>query len=76
MTLDGSAPVVVDLYNSGTLSQQRVWNSGTLVSGNHTIKIEWTGTKNASATATAIGVDAIEVLGSLTQAAAAAVTPH
>jgi IPT/TIG domain len=68
VTVDDEAPVTVDLYSPATVYQRQVWNTGPLDSGAHTVKIEWTGTKNASATDTNIGVDAFDVLGTLTQA--------
>ena len=68
VTLDGGTPVIVDLYSAGALWQQNVWNTDTLPAGSHTLKIEWTGTKDAAASATNISVDAFDVLGTLTQA--------
>jgi N-acetylmuramoyl-L-alanine amidase len=68
VTLDGGTPVTVDLHSASTLWKQRVWQTGTLTSGTHTVKIEWTGTKNSAATAANIGVDAFEIQGSLTRA--------
>jgi hypothetical protein len=70
VTLDDKAPVNVDLYSASTLYQRPVWNTGTLASGTHTVKIEWTGTKNASATDTNICVDAFDFLGTPVQAIA------
>lgn len=63
VTVDSGTPVIVDLYSSSTLWAQRVWNTPTLSSGTHTVKIEWTGTRNASASGTNIGLDAFDVLG-------------
>jgi hypothetical protein len=68
VTLDGGTPVTVDLYNSSVLYKQKVWNTGTLADGTHTVKIEWTGTKRSAATACNIGVDAFDVSGNLAQA--------
>ena len=68
VTVDDGTPVTVDLYSPAAAYQRSVWNTGPLGSGAHTVKIEWTGTKNVSATDTNIGVDAFDVLGSLTQA--------
>ncbi len=67
VTLDNEAPVTVDLYSATTLWQEKAWETGTLPFGAHTLKIEWTGTKNAAATETNISVDAFDVAGSLTQ---------
>jgi len=68
VTLDSEDPVEVDLYSPTNLAQQRVWHSGPLTSGAHTVLIEWTGTKNASASDTYIGLDALDVIGTLTNA--------
>jgi hypothetical protein len=68
VTLDGGTPVMVDLYSASTLYLQKVWNTGTLAAGDHTVTIEWTGTKNGASTKTNIGVDAVDLLGSLIQA--------
>jgi hypothetical protein len=71
VTLDNTMPVGVDLYSGGSTLftyQQVVWTSGTIPSGPHTVHIEWTGTHNAASTGSNIGVDAIEVIGNLTQA--------
>jgi IPT/TIG domain len=68
VTVDGGAPVKVDLYSAATRYQQSVWNTGKMTSGPHWVKIEWTGTRNPSATDTNIGADAFDVLGSLASA--------
>jgi C1A family cysteine protease len=70
VTVDGDPlkTTTVDLYNSTTLYKQKVWTSGTLLSGPHTVKIEFTGTKRSGATSTVINIDAVDVVGTLTQA--------
>jgi beta propeller repeat protein len=68
VTLDDTAPVTVDLYSAAALYKRPVWNTGTLESGTHTVKIEWTGTKNGSATDTNVSVDAFDIQGTLSQA--------
>jgi len=66
VTLDGGAPELVDLYTSGaTLYQENVWSRGGLSAGDHTVTLEWTGTKNTSSSNTYVGIDAVEVTGSL-----------
>ncbi len=70
VTLDDKTPVMVDLYSASAVYQQKVWNTGTLAAGSHTVKIEWTGTKNASATDTNIGLDGLDLIGNLTEATA------
>jgi hypothetical protein len=65
VSLDGGAPVMVDLYDAVTLWQQPVWETGVLSPGTHTVTIQWTGEKNPAATGTDIGVDAFDVVGGL-----------
>ncbi len=65
VTLDGGAPISVDLYRSASLDQVNVYDTGILAPGNHTVVITWTGTKNASATNTYISSDAFDVIGTL-----------
>ncbi len=65
VTLDGTKTYSIDLYNGTAVYQRKVWETGTLDSGVHTVKIEWTGTRNGAATNTNIGVDAFDVAGSL-----------
>ena len=67
VTLDGKSLGTVDLYSASIGWQQKVWGTGALKSGLHTVTIAWTGTKNAAATDTNISVDAFDVVGSLTQ---------
>jgi murein DD-endopeptidase MepM/ murein hydrolase activator NlpD len=65
VTVDGGTPALVDLYSASTLYQQKVWNTGMLADSAHTVVIEWTGTKNAKSTKTNIGIDAVQVLGTV-----------
>jgi Peptidase family M28 len=64
VTLDGRQTFTVDLYSRGAAYQQTVWKTDVLSPGLHTVTIEWTGTKNALATNTNIGLDAIDLAGS------------
>jgi aminopeptidase YwaD len=57
--------VNIDLYNSSIVFQQKVWETNILSSGYHTVRIAWTGTRNAAATKTNIGLDALDVAGTL-----------
>ena len=65
VTLDGGDPAVVDLYSATTLNKQNVWSTRLLAPGSHTVRIEWTGTKNAAATNTNINLDALDLRGTL-----------
>ncbi len=61
ITLDGKKLGTIDLYSSKTLYQEKVWGSGRLSPGEHTVIVEWTGTKRSAATDTNINIDAVVV---------------
>jgi len=63
--LDGTKVFTVDLYSPATLYKQRVWSSGALAPGEHSLQVMWTGLKNASSAKTNINLDAVEVVGEL-----------
>ncbi len=65
VSLDGGAPVQVDLYSASTRYQQLVWSSGTLAYGTHTLRVSWTGDRHASSANTYVVVDAFDIQGSL-----------
>jgi len=69
LTLDGADKGTVDLY-SASATYTKVWETGTLSAGNHTLTIAWTGQKNSSATGSNISVDAFNVIGTILQAPA------
>ena len=60
VSVDTSAPVLVDLYSATTRNQQRLFESGLLPAGRHTMTIRVTGTKNAKASYHYVDVDALE----------------
>ena len=68
ITLDGTQVSTADFYSAGFAHQVAVWSATGLTDGAHTIVIEYAGDKNAASTGTAIGIDAIDLLGTLTQA--------
>ena len=65
VTLDDGPPVNVDLYSADVLWRQRVWNSGLLRPGEHTVRIECTGRKSPKATKAFINIDGFDVVGEL-----------
>jgi hypothetical protein len=65
VSVDGGPDATVDLYAATTKAKQALWDTGILDLGTHTVKIAWSGDKNAQATGTSINVDAFEVTGSL-----------
>jgi hypothetical protein len=68
VAVDNGAPVLVDLYAASTANKRVVWSATGLASGLHHVRIEWTGTKNAAATGTNVGIDALDILGVLAPA--------
>jgi len=62
VSLDGGTPVSIDLARTAVAHQQKVWNTGTLASGKHTVKIWWDPTDAAGKY---ISIDAFDVLGTL-----------
>jgi hypothetical protein len=63
VTLDGGSPIQVDCYSASTKYAETLWQSGSLASGNHTVKIECTGTCSAASTSYWICVDAFDIIG-------------
>lgn len=63
ISVDGGAPVSVNLYSATDQYKQDVWSTGVLASGLHTVRITCSGQKDAAATNTYIGVDAVETDG-------------
>ena len=64
VTVDGT-PYTVNLYSATTLYRNKVWSSPFLTPGNHTVTIQWTGTKGASTGGTNINLDAVDVIGAV-----------
>lgn len=62
VSLDGGAPVSIDLYASTSRYQQTLWDSGAIAAGRHVLTIRPAGTRNASATDRYVAVDAFLVL--------------
>jgi hypothetical protein len=65
LTLDDRAPVEVDLDYPVAQYQQRVWESGTLPAGTHTLRVEWTGDPGTDSRGAFINLDAFEIVGDL-----------
>jgi L,D-transpeptidase catalytic domain/IPT/TIG domain/Putative peptidoglycan binding domain len=62
VSIDGGAPVTVDLFGATSLDQQKVWTSPALPDGDHRVQI-WV--SETSAPGAYIDVDAVDVHGSL-----------
>jgi hypothetical protein len=65
VSVDGAAPVEVDLYSPTTVYKKTVWSTGDLTPGLHVVKITRSGTRNPNSSGTAITLDALKVVGSL-----------
>ncbi len=59
--VDGVLNATVDCYGPAVVQGLRLWDSGTLTSGTHTVQIKLTGTKNALSSDVKIGFDALLV---------------
>jgi stage II sporulation protein D len=62
VSLDGGAAQSINLARSAVAYQQKVWNTGTLATGPHTVKIWW---DPLNAAGKYISVDALDVVGTL-----------
>ncbi len=62
VSVDGKAPVTIDLAAASAAYQQRVFSTGVLASGYHTVKISW---NPGNIEGKYINVDAVKVVGSL-----------
>ena len=70
VTLDGNAAnaVIVDLYSATAAYQQKVYAKSGLTNTSHSLRLDWTGLRNTASSGTTVDLDAIEIVGSLTQA--------
>jgi stage II sporulation protein D len=62
VSVDGSTPVLIDLYSSKTLNQQRLYETGTLQMATHKLTVRVAGKKNTKATGYYVDVDAFDAL--------------
>ena len=62
ITIDGNDVYYVDMYSDTNMRAQEVFMIDSLKSGNHTVKVEWTGLKFGKATNSVITLDAFEVI--------------
>ncbi len=66
VSVDGIPAGTVNLYSSTTRYKQKVWDTGVLPKGTHTVTITRTGSSTGGGTS--IGLDAFEVIGTPVQA--------
>lgn len=64
--IDGVLDCTVDLYSASTLHRQHVYSKEFPYGGQHTIKVERSGTKNASSSDYYVGIDALQASRSFT----------
>jgi hypothetical protein len=65
ITVDDATPSTVDLYSKNTMFRHVVWETKDLAFGDHTVTIEWSGTKKKGSSGTSINLDALEITGAL-----------
>ncbi len=69
VTVDSTTtPAYVDYYAADYAHQQYLYSLFGLGDTTHTVVVEWTGTKNAASSGYLVGVDALDVAGTLNQA--------
>jgi mannan endo-1,4-beta-mannosidase len=61
ISIDSGAETVVDLYSASRGEQRLIYTSPVLASGNHTIRIRVTGTRNAASSGTVVNADRIDI---------------
>ncbi len=74
VVVDGAEAGIADFYLSGYVHNRKVMGVSGLANTVHTVRIEWTGTKNAASSATGVGVDALDIVGYLVPDLTAPVT--
>ena len=75
VSLDDGPLEEVDLYRSTIRFQERVYDTGLLEEGQHTLDIYWTGDKNPASWGTRVSLDAFDIFGTPTEAEPAPVVP-
>jgi N-acetylmuramoyl-L-alanine amidase len=68
LSLDGGDPFYVDLYSPNSIYQRKVYNTGLLTDGRHTLSIYMSGVKHSSSSGYSVSADCFDVLGDLSVA--------
>ncbi|HEX4472423.1 MAG TPA: NPCBM/NEW2 domain-containing protein [Nocardioides sp.] len=63
LSIDGGQATNVDFYSTTRTGDVALWKSPVLAEGKHTLKLTWTGTKNAASSGTSIVVDRVTYTG-------------
>jgi len=63
VSIDGGTPTSIDFYSAQRTGDVSLWSSPTLAEGTHTLKLAWTGTKNAASSGTSVVVDRVQFTG-------------
>ena len=66
--LDGTLVSTQDLYAASTTYKVAIWSATNLTPGSHTVRIARAGTKNSRSSSYRISIDAVDIIGTLTQA--------
>ncbi|WP_329127123.1 glycoside hydrolase family 2 TIM barrel-domain containing protein [Streptomyces sp. NBC_01465] len=74
ISIDGAQAATVDLYGPGKAAGTLVFRSTALTYGQHTVKVECTGTKNSASKGTYALVDAFKVVSSIIDDASGQIT--
>ncbi len=61
VSVDGKAPANVSLYSTSVVRQAKVWSTGTLLAGAHTVVIAWLGRPAVTGAGTRVNIDAVDV---------------
>lgn len=67
VSVDGGAPVPVDLYSAQSSYRQTVITAGALANSRHTVRVSYSGAKNPAAIGTYVNLDAVATDGTLDQ---------
>ena len=74
LSVDGGQATSIDFYSAKRTGDVALWTSPTLADGPHTLKLEWTGKKNAASSGTTVVVDRVEFTGQAPAPANTAIT--
>jgi hypothetical protein len=63
ISVDGGTSTLIDFYSADRTGDVALWTSPKLTEGEHTLKLSWTGQKNAASSGTTITVDRVSFNG-------------
>lgn len=71
VAVDNGPETLLDTYSPSLKGNQLLWSSPALASGTHTLRVRVTGTKNARATDSSVGLDRVDIVPTLSTASTA-----